>query len=139
MILTADRFEQILATLKSDAARAGDKRLAPRVGLRMQLQIIAGAEGKVGQRHVVWLRNLSSEGMGFVNGQPIPPGTLLIACLARGRYEVLRILYQVVHCTRLVDGQYMVGTKLLRVLEPTSAAAGPRSANQSSTRTRARA
>jgi len=139
MLLTADRFEQILATLKSDAARSGEKRLAPRVGMRTQLEIIAGAEGKACKRHVVWLRNLSGEGMGFANGQPIPPGTLLIACLARGRYEVLRILYQVVHCTPLVDGQYMVGAKLLRVLQPTSAAAAPRSTNQKSAKARSRA
>lgn len=138
MLLTADRFEQIVATLKSDVARFSDKRLAPRVGLRMQLEIMTGAEGKAGRRHVVWLRNLSSEGMGFVNNQPIPPGTPVIACLARGRCQVLRIAYQVVHCTRLVDGQYMVGAKLLRVMAPRSVAAAPKSANQSSGKARAR-
>ncbi|HWP40009.1 MAG TPA: hypothetical protein VNL70_03715 [Tepidisphaeraceae bacterium] len=139
MLLTADRFEQIVATLKADAARLTDKRLAPRVGLRMQMEIIACAGEKAGRRYVVWLRNLSSEGMGFVNSQAIPIGTLLVACLARGRYEVLRILYQVVHCTRLADGQHTVGAKLLRILGPTSAAAAPKPANQSSAKARARA
>lgn len=121
MILTADRYEQIISTLRSDdpSVRGSEKRLSPRVGLRMQIVLLPKSQGPrtIANRLTVWLRNLSAAGIGFIHPKPIAKGSRLIACLPRDREDFLTILYQVIHCTRVVDGQYHIGARLEQILD----------------------
>jgi hypothetical protein len=118
MILTADKFEQIVASLKSygTTSRSAEKRAAPRVGLRMQIAIVPHTPGEPAKQQFVWLRDISVGGMGFLNSRPMTVGTFLLVCLPKGQKDTLTILYRVVRCVPISDKQFVIGVKLERVI-----------------------
>src|SRR5215207_7538318 len=97
MRLTAEQFEQILASLKSDTSRprSQDKRSSPRVGVRMQATIIPCLPGEDAKPHVVWVRDLSVHGIGLVHNDSLPVGSYFLALFQRKAGERLTVLYTV--------------------------------------------
>jgi hypothetical protein len=133
LILTAGKFEQIMATLKSESG-SREKRESARVGLRMQARIIVHSQKEPVQGKLVWLRDVSTEGIGFMHVTPVAVGTLMVVCLPRGTAGSLKLLYRIVRCNSVDKDQYILGAKLDRVLEdsvppaaaaPTAAAPAP--------------
>ncbi|HZN64438.1 MAG TPA: PilZ domain-containing protein [Tepidisphaeraceae bacterium] len=117
--LTAEVFKDVISALRSDesSTRLLDKRSSPRVGLRTKLAIVTGPTGPFEAAPVdVWLRDLSSGGIGIVHNQELEPGAAFVAHLPRRQGPPLRVLYEVAHCKRLAKDLYSIGAKLNRIL-----------------------
>ena len=117
--LTAEVFKDVISALRSDesSTRLLDKRSSPRVGLRTKLSIVTGPTGPFEAAPVdVWLRDLSSGGIGIVHNQELEPGEVFVAHLPRRQGPPLRVLYEVAHCKRLAKDLYSIGAKLNRIL-----------------------
>src|SRR5262245_57004061 len=125
MTLTAEQFDQITASLRSDdpGVRSSEKRECPRVGMRVQIEIISFATRGQPARYRVWLRDFSTTGIGFVYAQPIKQGSALIVCLPKGRNDTLKLLYKVVRSVQIDETQYIIGARLERSLDDTAAPA----------------
>jgi hypothetical protein len=117
MALSADQFKQILASLKSDAPDKGsfEKRSAPRVGLRTKIRIYLDRDESRG--FDIWIRDLSANGIGFVNGAPLESGReFLIRFPIRGKHS-LSVVYSVMHCKDLSKSQFFIGARMDRIDE----------------------
>ena len=117
--LTAEVFKDVISALRSDdnSARVLDKRSSPRVGLRTKLAIVTGHTGPFEAAPVeVWLRDLSSGGMGIVHNREMDRGAPFVAHLPRRQGPPLRVLSEVAHCKRLAKDLYSIGAKLSRIL-----------------------
>src|SRR5688572_21983721 len=122
--LTADTFEEIVSSLRSDEARrVHEKRNRPRVGLRNSLAIFPCPHGVPAAHPVVfWVRDVSAEGLGLVGSQPFPTDMDFIAEFDRGERPRLRVQYKVAYCKQLSRGLYSVGARLVKVLPERSSA-----------------
>ena len=118
MKLTAEQFEQILASLKSDSSRPRqqDKRSSPRVGIRMQVTIVPCVQGQPATPHLVWVRDVSAHGMGLIHNQPLPIGSYFLALFQRKAGDRLTVLYKVASCSRLSTQQTLIGAQIDRVI-----------------------
>jgi hypothetical protein len=118
MRLTAEQFEQIVASLKSDSTRPRhhDKRSSPRVGVRMQATIIPCVTGQPARPHLVWVRDLSVHGIGLIYHDSLPIGSYFLAIFQRKGGEKLTVLYCVASCTRLSAQQTLIGARIDRVI-----------------------
>jgi hypothetical protein len=118
MKLTAEQFEQILASLKSDSSRPRqqDKRSSPRVGIRMQVTIVPCLQGVPVTPHLVWVRDVSAHGMGLIHHEPLPIGSYFLALFQRKGGERLTVLYKVASCSRLSTQQTLIGGQIDRVI-----------------------
>ena len=121
MELRAEQYEQIIAQLPSefvDRRRSTERRAAPRVGLRAQIQLIpcrAGAPAKV---LPAWLRDISHDGIGLILTQALEPGILIVLSLPGSRSRTLELLFHVVRCAPLGNGQFTVGASFRRLVRP---------------------
>ncbi|CAN5611234.1 hypothetical protein BH09PLA1_BH09PLA1_12360 [soil metagenome] len=123
--LTAEIFEEIIASLRSDrSVRSNEKRTKPRVGLRSSLEIHPCApNANIGATVVVSVRDLSAEGLGFICTRSLPAGMEFIADFQRWEREQLRVKYRVAYCKMISRGMYSVGARLDRVLSASSKSA----------------
>ena len=119
--LTAEVFESIVKTLRSDGSDSmSEKRSAPRVGLRTQVDIEVLPEsfsGGVLGSYAAWLRDISADGIGIVTNQHLPRGAEFIAAFRREREGTMRIQYKVAHCKTLSKGLYSIGARVEKTLE----------------------
>src|SRR5690242_11149426 len=76
LALTAELFDQIVNSLKSDIGRrTNEKRTKPRVGVRGRVQILPiNADGTVAQKFDVWVRDVSASGIGILHNSPLSTG-----------------------------------------------------------------
>jgi hypothetical protein len=116
--LTAEIYEQIVASLRSDRSpRAHEKRHRPRVGLRSSLEIFPCPNGaKLPTATVVWVRDVSSDGLGLVSPRAFPLDMDFVAEFDRWERERLRVQYRIAYCKVLSRGLYSVGAKLVKVM-----------------------
>jgi hypothetical protein len=117
--LTADIFEDIVASLRSDKSRrTNEKRTRPRVGLRSSLQILVCPQlgSTVSTSMSVWVRDVSVDGLGLTASQSLALETQFIAEFERWDRQKLRVQYVVAHCKQLSRGLYSVGARLVKVL-----------------------
>lgn len=117
--LTADIFEDIVASLRSDKSkRTNEKRGRPRVGLRSSLQIFVCPPlgSTVSTAMNVWVRDVSVDGLGLTTTQSVAADTQFIAEFDRWDRQKLRVQYRVAHCKQLSRGLFSIGAKLVKVL-----------------------
>jgi hypothetical protein len=127
--LSAEVFEQIVASLRSDRSlRSNEKRRRPRVGLRSTIDIKLCAP-KRGDNPTIqfWVRDVSADGMGLVGTRSLEVGTEFVADFDRFQQEHLRVKYRVAYCKMLSRGLYSIGAKLVLVM-PNSVGASVRRA-----------
>ena len=95
--LTADVYEEIVASLRSDRkGRLNEKRKKPRVGLRSSLEVIPCVPvPKLKLPLIVWVRDVSADGLGLVSPQPLPLNVTFVAEFERYERENLRVEYRV--------------------------------------------
>ena len=114
MSLSAEQFQQIIASLKSDD-RDLDKRTAPRVGFRAKLTIYLDANET--RPADVWLRDLSANGIGVVYAAPLEAGQeFMVKYPVRGERPLV-VVYTVMHCKELNGRVYFIGSRLSRTLD----------------------
>ena len=126
--LTAEIFEQIVSSLRSDSTgRVHEKRHRPRVGLRNSLEIYPCPTGaKLTAPTVVWVRDVSADGLGLVSSNALPIDLHFVAEFDRWERPRLRVQYKVAYCKLLSRGLYSVGAQLIKVLPERSAQADAR-------------
>jgi PilZ domain-containing protein len=119
--LTAEAFQSIVKALRSDDSDSmSEKRSAPRVGLRTQVDIEvlpASFSGGVLDTFTAWLRDISADGIGIVTNQHLPRGAEFIASFRREREGTMRIQYSVAHCKTLSKGLYSIGARVEKTLD----------------------
>lgn len=126
MHLTFKLLEEITRSLRSDDGDVLVKRSEPRVGLRARAHILpVGVEYTHAVPLDVWVRNLSSCGIGLVTPASLPPGTLFLIRFSDATANDLSLQYQVAHTTPLGGGSHAIGAVLRRVLPATSTAMPP--------------
>src|SRR5688572_9116997 len=74
MRLTASGLAEMIESLRSNARKAGERRKAPRIGLRVRAEIALpgpddgdGDAGGEGPRLTVWVRDVSAGGIGILS------------------------------------------------------------------------
>jgi hypothetical protein len=118
MQLSAELYRQIVKSLRSDprSSRNLEKRIAPRVGLRSKLTIARRMPGGAPPvQAVVWVRDLSTSGIGIVVVEPLPMRSEFVALLPGALGESMSIIYTVVHCKELAKSLYSIGATLTRI------------------------
>lgn len=118
MQLSAELYRQIVQSLRSDprSSRNLEKRIAPRVGLRSKLTIARRLPGGAPAAQIsVWVRDISSTGIGFVTSEPLPMRSEIVALLPGALGESMSIIYTVVHCKELAKSLYSIGATLTRI------------------------
>jgi hypothetical protein len=116
MHLTAEMYEDIVRSLRSDVLKGTERRRHPRVGMRVRITIIIlDAAGQPGKAESVWVRDLSDGGIGLVATRPMKRGVLFIVQFIRSDHQVLSLLCQVVQ-SHNVD--LIIGARIIRALTP---------------------
>src|SRR5262245_48272026 len=59
----------------------------------------------------VWVLNLSLGGAGLLDSQPIESDTLLVVHLRAAKEHFYQLPARVVHCTRQVNGEWLIGVE----------------------------
>jgi hypothetical protein len=116
--LTAEMYEEIVACLRSDETKRGsEKRKRPRVGLRSSVEVHpCPARGRMQAGIVVWVRDVSAEGLGLVSPVSLAVGLEFVVEFARFDSEQLRVKYRVAYRKMISQGLYNVGARLVSVL-----------------------
>lgn len=117
--LTAEVYEDIVASLRSDRNQRGnEKRKKPRVGLRSSLELLPCPTKATDSKSpfVVWVRDVSADGLGMVSAEQLPVDMNFIAEFDRHDRERLRVQYRVAYCKVIARGLYSVGARLVCVL-----------------------
>jgi hypothetical protein len=113
MNITAESWEQLLRSVKVEDTRGGSElRSNPRVGIRARLSIIPLVNGVRGRPIAVWTRDISVDGLGFINTEPMQPRSEFLFELERkqGAGVPLRFLCTVHSCREVGGDLYCIGT-----------------------------
>ena len=118
MQLSAELYRQIVKSLRSDprSSRNLEKRIAPRVGLRSKLTIARKIPGSsAAPQLAVWVRDLSTSGIGIVSAEPLPMKSEFVALLPGALGESMSIVYTVVHCKEQAKNLFAIGATFTRI------------------------
>jgi hypothetical protein len=117
MALTAEAFDQIVNSLKSDCGRRfNEKRHKPRVGVRGRVQIVQiRPDGSIEPPLEVWVRDVSINGIGILHNKPLAKGSQFEAHFFRQDDVPLILTYVVAHHKSVVKGLYTIGAHLVGV------------------------
>jgi hypothetical protein len=120
MKLSAEMFDEIVSTLRSDGSRPKEKekRSEGRVGMRCALDIVLYSSSTPGQKKTlnVCVHDISVGGIGLVCVHKLAPNTEFIACFSRDENSPVPVLYRVKHCRRISSDLYTIGAMFARVL-----------------------
>jgi hypothetical protein len=111
MLLSAELFSEILSKLTSDPKpeRGNERRNSPRVGVRAKIEVMRHITG---EHSMVWMREMSRTGIGFLHAKKFVPGEMVHVHFpgADGGHVVGE--YEVKHCTPTNGGPCIVGAML---------------------------
>ena len=116
--LTAEMFNQIVSSLKSDAGRRyNEQRTKPRVGVRGRVEIIiATPDGKEVPLEV-WVRDLSAIGIGILHSAPFKLGSSFVARFLRHGKPPLDVTYLVAYSKPVTRTLFATGGRVQLVQE----------------------
>jgi hypothetical protein len=123
LTLTADAFNQIVNSLRSDEGRRfNEKRAKPRVGVRGRVSIVLLSHDGTGEKTLtVWVRDVSATGIGILLNEPLAHGSRFAACFHRNADQPLTLTYVVAHAKTAVKGLYNIGAHLVGVDDQSAA------------------
>jgi hypothetical protein len=114
--LSAENYQEILRSLRSDKRLGAERRRNPRVGLRARVTLIAlTTDGQQGTPQTVWVRDISDGGIGLVVTRPSKRGALFVIRFKEDPVEHLCLLCQVIQCR---PADLVLGAKIIRELTP---------------------
>jgi hypothetical protein len=119
MKLSADLFNQITSTLRSDVhkVKGSEKRAQGRVGLRCSMELTPCVFSDSGSpRLMVWVRDISATGIGFVSAKPVGSDVEFIAQFERQGEGPLAVLYKVRHVRKISTDLWSVGASFERII-----------------------
>ena len=122
MQLKAEHYQQIIKQLCSEQshARTHERRGSPRVGLRAQVRVIPCSTNAQAAELDVWVRDVSTNGIGLLLPHSLKPGTYLVMSLPAddSTQPALDLLFVAVRCEDLGNGQFAVGASFQRAIHP---------------------
>jgi len=111
--LTSEDVHEMLAAL--DAAPADhEARQSKRIQLCAPMTVVSVHGKKYGDAIAVLVHDLSPQGVGFVHTESIPLGTRYMIP-SHSRTHCTMILFNVVFCAPMDDGQFRIGARFLNV------------------------
>lgn len=114
--LTAELFNQIVNSLKSDTGRRyNEQRTKPRVGVRGKVKIVTHSSTGEPSTLDVWVRDLSATGIGILHHAPFDSGTSFVAHFMRQGMSPLDITYLVAYSKPVTRGLFATGGRVLSV------------------------
>jgi hypothetical protein len=119
MKLRAEQYEKIIAHLPSKSAdrpRPAERRAGPRVGLRAQIQLIPCRAGAAAKVLSAGIRDISHNGIGLILHEAIDPGIAIVLSLSGSKSRTLDLLFDIVRCTPLSNGQFSIGARFRRLV-----------------------
>src|SRR5881394_3600287 len=104
-------------SLRSDlGVRTNEKRTKPRVGVRGRVQIAPiRPDGTAETLFDVWVRDLSTNGIGILHTKPLAEGSQFEAYFKRHNDGPLILTYIVAHTKSVVKGLFTVGAHLVNI------------------------
>lgn len=116
MQLSAEQFDKILSSLRSDppGAMGKEKRRRPRVGLRASVLVIENEPGR-GKKTTSTLRDISRDGIGIQYGAEMEVGQRFLVQLPTHGGTFNSILCTVRHLEPVADGCWHVGATFIRL------------------------
>ncbi len=116
MKLTSSQFLRIIDSLRSDPLHG--RRRTPRVGLRCKAVMIPCVENGPVQRHDVWVRDLSVEGIGFVHTDTLDLGSFVVFQFSAVDDAGISVLCQILRCEKVAPKSVEIGARIDHVLTP---------------------
>jgi hypothetical protein len=112
MMVSAETFQAIVDSLRTDQRRANEKRSKPRVGVSGKGMIRL----EDGNFVTVAVRDLSQSGVGIVQHISWPPGKRFTLCFGSKLVaeQMKGIICEVVRCQRVADGIFSIGAKFIQ-------------------------
>jgi len=123
MKLSADLFNEIVSTLKSDGSGTSnhDKRTECRVGLRCTLDIVPISSGAAGAKPMsISVRDISANGIGLLSSNRVEEDIVFVARFSRDGKTPVPVLYKVKYCRRISKDLFSVGAIFDRVMADSS-------------------
>ena len=117
MQLTVKFLQQVAEHLKSDEFGARAKRCEPRVGLRAKAKIVPIVVDDRGIPPMdVWVRDISSCGVGFVAARNLPMGSLFLLKLPTAARDEVAVQYRVTYSNAIGGGSHVIGAAFDRLV-----------------------
>lgn len=113
MKLSKQLLDQV-AHLKSDGPSEDEKRSAPRVGVRVGVELYVESEEGESAAVPVTVRDISAAGISLVHREAIPRGTVFAMRLPRRDGKMVALCCTVKHCRRVADRVYSIGAEFTR-------------------------
>jgi len=112
MLVSAETFQAIVESLRTDQKRANEKRIKPRVGVSGK-GLIRMEDGSFAP---VAVRDLSQSGVGIVQHDVWPAGKRFTLCFGSKMVaeQMKGIICEVVRCQRVADGIFIIGAKFIQ-------------------------
>lgn len=129
-----EHWEKVLQTVKVENAKGENSELrsTARVGFRARLAIIPLIDGKKGRPVLVWTRDISINGFGFLHTDAMPKGFTFLVELQRaeGNGPPLWLKCTVRNCREISGDLFCIGALIKKLkpsqpAKPTSAGAEP--------------
>lgn len=111
MRLTAETFDELIRSLRSNAPAGSEKRRQPRVGLRVRAEVMVRdpATGFGGERAEITIRDISAGGVGLLVPRPIDAGQRFSLVLDGAASRSVRCV--VMHCRSVGANLFRIGAK----------------------------
>ena len=116
MRLSAERYEQVLAKLRSDSKVAKDRRGEPRVGLPGEAPLVAVTETGKRLADTARLRDVSRNGIGLITGQQLPPKQRFMIQLQYDNGQPLWLVCCATNCRSIEGGRFVIGARVEQLL-----------------------
>ncbi|QOV91045.1 PilZ domain-containing protein [Humisphaera borealis] len=117
MQLTLKLLQLVAENLRSDEFSSRAKRTEPRVGLRAKAKIVPMVVDDRGIPPMeIWVRDISSSGIGFVVNRALPQGSFFLLKLQTPARDDLSIQYKVTYTNAIGGGSHVVGACFDRVV-----------------------
>jgi hypothetical protein len=117
--LSPQHLAEIIETIKKrDAQRSGsDKRKFARITVMSRVDILHPTTGRT---YTALTRDLSLEGIGLMQAEPMQSKELMAISLPRRKHGILDAQCEVTHARELADGVWGIGAKFVSTSVPGS-------------------
>ncbi len=116
MRLSAEMFEEIVGSLRSDGRSSAEKRSEPRVGLSAEVLMISARDrvrrGGIRMR----VRDISHSGVGLYHSKRLGKEQRFIVELPTIRDQPIWLVCVTAYCRRTEKDRYLIGARIKRVL-----------------------
>ena len=107
--LPSQDLARIVSELRRADSRFNDRRRTARMEVRGTLEVLLLSTGRIGQNLQMMARDISFEGIGVASTVQLEPRSLFVAGLPRSETDTLYSLCEVMHCSRMAEGLYVLG------------------------------